>query len=171
MAMKKNSTIFLASVLICAALFGIFIITISYSQNNSSAHAEDSLINDSKKSETDPRIDKTKKTCVSYYNSNLTILKEYGNWSERTYYEYESWNAIRPPHYDFDKYWWASKGGPVNGYGPDSCLGGISVWWDPDIPVNETIMDEVYSLFADSAKAAGMKEPYLTFIPGKLYPD
>lgn len=115
----------------------------------------------------DSGIDSTKAACPGY---NPTILKEYGNWSERIYYDHDDWETFRPPDEDFDQYWLVD-GGPVAGCGFDSCLGGISVWWDPDIPINETVMDEVYSLFAERAKTNGMEEPYLTFIPGKLIPD
>jgi len=117
---------------------------------------------------TDPRIDKTKAACTGY--SSNTILKEYGNWSKKIYYDHDSWNAICPQETIFDTYG-ASNGGPITGAGFDSCLGGISLWWDPDIPVNETVMDEIYLLFYDRAKENGMEEPYLTFIPGKLTLD
>jgi hypothetical protein len=166
MTMKKNQ-LFLLSGLIFAVLLGVLIITVFCNDNDQGVPGEDTLINSSNEPEADPRIDKTRTACKDYYNP--TILKEYGNWSKRTYYDRDDWKSLRPQDIDFDKYW--APEGPITGGGPDSCIGGIFLWWDPDIPVNETVMDEIYSRFCDRAKETGMEEPYLKFIPGKLIPD
>lgn len=166
--MKNKSNIFLVSGLAFAILFGILILTVFYNENGQDSQGEDNLINSSAEPETDPRIDMTKAACTGY--SSNTIIKEYGNWSKAIYYDHDNWDSLSPRDLYFDQYW-AQNGGPVTGAGFDSCLGGISLWWDPDIPVNETVMDEIYSRFCDRAKENGMEEPYLTFIPGKLIPD
>lgn len=154
--MEKKTTILFLSGLIFAALLGVLIITV-FCDNNSQGVPE-----------ADPRIDVTKIECTGY--SNMTILKEYGNWSKAIYYDHDNWDTISPQDIYFDKYR-ASNGGPVTGCGINHCFGGICIWWDPDIPINETVMDEIYSLFCDRAKETGMEEPYLIFVPQKLYPD
>lgn len=164
---NKKTTILFLSGLICASLLGVLIITLFCNGTGQGAPEEENLINGSNEPEVNPRIDMTRTACKDYYNPE--ILKEYGNWSKKIYYDRDSWKALRPDDIDFDKYW--APGGPITGGGPDSCTGGFFLWWDPDIPVNETVMDEIYSLFCARAKETGMEEPYLKFTPGKLISD
>jgi hypothetical protein len=107
-------------------------------------------------------------TCHPEEFPDIPIIKEYGNESNKIYYDEETWNAIGSavaPYFTNNSRYWAYNGGIITGWGPDYCVGGISVCLEPEKPVNETMMDEIYSVFSESAKVQGMDEPYLIFIP------
>jgi hypothetical protein len=118
----------------------------------------------------DESINHTQKMYICHPEEfpDIPIIKEYGNESNKIYYDEETWNAIGgavAPYFTNNSRYWAYNGGIITGWGPDYCVGGISVCLDPEAPVNETMMDEIYSVFSESAKVQGMDEPYLIFIP------
>ncbi|GAB7016260.1 hypothetical protein [Methanogenium cariaci] len=99
---------------------------------------------------------------------SVVIIRKYGNFSQDDYNIYEVMpEAINLSRAELSEYM-GLEGGPLVGYGL-YYEGYIEVWWDKDIPVNESTMDRIYSVWNKNGKLAGAEDIPVVFSLSSKY--
>lgn len=98
----------------------------------------------------------------------VIYLKSYGNFSQEDYNIYEVMpEVINMSRSELSEYM-SLKGGPLVGYGL-SYKGHIEIWWNKDTEVNESTMDQIYSVWNKNGKSVGIEDIPVVFFSSSKY--